>query len=233
MKFTDSPVIELPVRDALLSLQQDNGSFQVGTSVWPCSLVLVKFAERWAPPNPNNPYSALLDFHGKRAVELGAGCGAAGMGLHLLGLTDLVLTDIPAVMPALKHNLKRNKPVLGKTIKHAIVHWNKAADQAKSLSPPYDVVVATDVVYIEETVGPLVSTMEALVKDDGVVLLGYQVRSPEAHQLFWEMCERVFSIEKVPHEDLHPDYAYEEADVFVLRKKQRGELAHQISPLES
>ncbi|KAL6283549.1 hypothetical protein ACE6H2_014478 [Prunus campanulata] len=63
-------------------------------------------------------------------------------------------------MPALKHNLKRNKPVLGKTVKHAIVHWNKAADQAKSLSPPYDVV------YIEETVGPLVSTMEALVKDD-------------------------------------------------------------------
>ncbi|PQM34624.1 hypothetical protein Pyn_10264 [Prunus yedoensis var. nudiflora] len=58
----------------------------------------------------------------------------------------------------LKHNLKRNK--------HAIVPWNKAADQAKYLSPPYNVVLATDVVYIEETVGPLVSTMEALVKDD-------------------------------------------------------------------
>ncbi|CAN6691013.1 unnamed protein product [Malus baccata var. baccata] len=70
-KFTGSPVIELPVRDALLSLQQDNGSFHVGTSVWPCSLVLVKFAERWALPNPNiphNSYSAVLDFHGKRAV---------------------------------------------------------------------------------------------------------------------------------------------------------------------
>ncbi|XP_021833394.1 protein-lysine methyltransferase C42C1.13-like [Prunus avium] len=223
MKFTDSPVIELPVRTAVLSLQQDNGSLHVGTSVWPCSLVLVKFAERWAPPSPDaqNPYANLLDFHGKRVVELGAGCGAAGMGLYLLGLTDIVLTDIPAVMPALKHNLKRNKPVLGKMVKHAIVHWNKAADQAKSLSPPYDVVVATDVVYIEETVGPLVSTMEALVKDDGVVLLGYQLRSPEAHQLFWEMCERVFVIEKVPHQDLHPDYAYEEADVFVLRKKQK------------
>ncbi|CAB4307846.1 unnamed protein product [Prunus armeniaca] len=231
-KFTDSPVIELPVRTAVLSLQQDNGSLHVGTSVWPCSLVLVKFAERWAPPSPDaqNPYPNLLDFHGKRAVELGAGCGAAGMGLFLLGLTDLVLTDIPAVMPALKHNLKRNKPVLGKTLKHAIVHWNKAADQAKSLSPPYDVVVATDVVYIEETVGPLVSTMEALVKDDGVVLLGYQLRSPEAHQLFWEMCERVFVIEKVPHQDLHPDYAYEEADVFVLRKKQKGGLTQDAAP---
>ena len=226
MKFTDSPVIELPVRDAVLSIQQDNGSFHVGTSVWPCSLVLVKFAERWAPfqgPNPrptNNPYTQLLDFRSKRAVELGAGCGAAGMGLYLLGLTDLVLTDIAPVMPALKRNLKINKPVLTKTLKHSVLYWNNA-DQIKSLKPPYDVVLATDVVYIEESVGPLVSAMEVLVADDGVVLLGYQLRSPEAHKLFWEMSEKVFEIEKVPHEDLHLEYAYEETDVYIFRKKKK------------
>ena len=81
--------------------------------------------------------------------------------------------------------------------------------------------MATDVVYIEETVGPLVATMEAMVKEDGVVLLGYQLRSPEAHKLFWDMCEEVFVIVKVPHQDLHPDYAYEETDVFILRKKKK------------
>ena len=70
--------------------------------------------------------------------------------------------------------------------------------------------------------GPLVSTMEALVADDGVVLLGYQVRSPEADKLFWELCEQVFDIEKVPHQDLHPEYAYEETDVYVLRKKKKN-----------
>ncbi|PON44441.1 Lysine methyltransferase, partial [Parasponia andersonii] len=226
MKFTGSPVIELPVRSAVLSIQQDNGSFHVGTSVWPCSLVLVKFAERWAPlpgrnPGPTlNPYAQLLDFGSKRAVELGAGCGAAGMGLYLLGLTDVVLTDIAPVMPALKRNLKINKPVLAKTLKHSVLYWNNA-DQIKSLKPPYDVVLATDVVYIEESVGPLISAMEALVAEEGVVLLGYQLRSPEAHKLFWEMSERVFEIEKVPHDDLHPEYAYEETDVYVFRKKKK------------
>lgn len=226
MKFTDSPVIDLPVRNSLLSLQQDNASFHVGTSVWPCSLILVKFADRWAPPLPNpnpnpiNPYSNLLDFRGKRAVELGAGCGAAGMGFHILGLTDLVLTDIAPVMPALKHNLKRNKPVLNKTLKHSILYWNNR-DQINSLNPPFDYVIATDVVYIEETVAPLLSTMEALLKDDGVVLLGYQLRSPEADKLFWELCDKAFDIEKVPHQDLHPEYAYEETDVFFLRKKKK------------
>ncbi|CAL5391526.1 unnamed protein product [Camellia sinensis] len=228
MRFTESPVIELPVRDALLSIQQDNGSFHVGTTVWPCSLVLVKFAERWltpltttSNPNPNpnpNPYAALLDFHNKRAVEIGAGCGAAGMGLHLLGLHNIVLTDIAPVMPALKRNLKSNKPVLGKTLKTTQLYWTNS-DQIKALSPPFDLVVATDVVYIEDTVAPLVSAMEALIGDTGTVLLGYQLRSPEAHQLFWEICGRVFDIQKVPHEHLHPEYAYEEADVYILRKK--------------
>ncbi|CAL5391530.1 unnamed protein product [Camellia sinensis] len=190
MRFTESPVIELPVHDALLSIQQDNGSFHVGNTVWPCSLVLVKFAELWltpltttSNPNPNpNPYAALLDF-------------------HLLGLHNVVLTDIAPVMPTLKRNLKSN------------------SDQITALCPPFDLVIATDVVYIEDTAAPLVFAMEASIGDTGTVLLGYQLRSPEAHHLFWEICGRVFDIQKVPHEHLHPEYAYEEADVYILRKK--------------
>ncbi|KAK5838393.1 uncharacterized protein LOC108461309 [Gossypium arboreum] len=228
MKFTDSPVIQLQVRDSQLSIQQDNGSFHVGTSVWPCSLVLAKFVERWAPSWPttttsDNPYYDLLDFHTRRrrAIELGTGCGAAGMTFHLLGLQDIILTDISPVMPALKHNLKRNKPVLGKNMKTSILYWNNK-DQIRGVNPPFDVVIAADVVYIEESVGHLVGAMEALVSDDGVILLGYQLRSPEADKLFWEMCEKVFVIEKVPHQDLHPDYAYEETDVYVFRKKKNN-----------
>lgn len=224
MKFTDSPVIQLPICDVVLSIQQDNSSMHVGTSVWPCSLVLAKFVERWAhaQPTSDNPYADLLDFQSKkrRAVELGTGCGAAGMALYLLGLTDIVLTDISPVMPALKHNLKRNKPVLNKSLKTAVLYWSNR-DQIQALKPPFDVVIAADVVYIEESAAQLVTAMEAMVADDGVVLLGYQLRSPEAHALFWELCEKVFVIEKVPHEHLHPDYGYEETDVYIFKKKKK------------
>lgn len=232
MKFTDSPVIDLQVLDSHLSFHQDNGSMHVGTSVWPCSLVLVKFAERWHPStavagNGNNPYADLLNFTGKRGIELGAGCGVGSMGLFLLGLNDIVVTDIAAVMPALKHNLKRNKPVLKKALKTAQLYWAREA-QMKALGPqPFDVVVAADVVYIEESAGPLVETMERLVAEDGVVLLGYQVRSPGAHLLFWEKCGEAFEIEKIPHEHLHPEYAYEEADVYVLRKKKKQTISEE------
>ncbi|KAK1302459.1 hypothetical protein QJS10_CPB12g01011 [Acorus calamus] len=184
MKFSESPAVELRVGSTTLTIEQDNQSMHVGTSVWPCSLLLVKFAEHSL--SPPSRYSDLLRFPGRRAVELGSSTGAAGMSLSLLGLSDIVLTDI---------------------------------DPIRSLKPPFDFVVATDVFYIEETVRPLVSAMEALVANDGVVLLGYQVRSPEADRLFGEVCGGSFDVERVPREDLHPDYAFEGADVFFLRKK--------------
>ncbi|KAL4568513.1 hypothetical protein LXL04_024127 [Taraxacum kok-saghyz] len=86
----------------------------VRTTVWPASLVLVKFVEPWLSSTStiDNPYATVLQFHNKRVVELGTDCGVAAMGLYLLGLKDVVLTDIAPVMPALKHNLKRNKTVL-------------------------------------------------------------------------------------------------------------------------
>ncbi|KAI8558537.1 hypothetical protein RHMOL_Rhmol04G0102400 [Rhododendron molle] len=64
------------------------------------------------PTDPtSNPYASLLNFTDKHVVELGAGCSIAAMGLH-----DVVLTDLDQVMPA----LKRNKPVLKKTLKMAL-----------------------------------------------------------------------------------------------------------------
>ncbi|KAL4396614.1 hypothetical protein AHAS_Ahas01G0109500 [Arachis hypogaea] len=78
-----------------------------------------------------------------------------------------------------------------------------------------------DVVYIEESIQHLISAMKTPVSKDGIVLLGYQVRSPEAHKKFWEMCDEVFDIERVPCDHLHPEYAYEETDIFLLQKKKK------------
>ncbi|CAN6445133.1 unnamed protein product [Victoria cruziana] len=241
MRFADWPVVEIRVRGHLLTFLQDNGSMHVGTSVWPCSLVLVKFLDRWLPAEAEgstaataaataavttltNPYVPIFDFRNKRGIELGAGCGVAGMGLSLLGL-DIVLTDIAPVMPALKRNVKRNlhsssassRPTAGK-LKVAQLYWNNRA-QIQALKPPFDFVIATDVVYLEEMVEPLLSAMGTLAGPATHILLGYQLRSLDAHRKFWELCPTLFSVDKVPHEHLHPDYAYEETDVYILRKR--------------
>eukprot|EP00252_Welwitschia_mirabilis_P022108 TRINITY_DN5882_c0_g2_i3.p1 TRINITY_DN5882_c0_g2~~TRINITY_DN5882_c0_g2_i3.p1 ORF type:complete len:148 (+),score=16.18 TRINITY_DN5882_c0_g2_i3:347-790(+) len=147
------------------------------------------------------------------------------MGLALLGL-DMILTDIAAVMPALKRNVKRNTAAtsLGKPhtgagkVKVSQLIWSNGK-QIEVLKPPFDFIVATDVVYLEDSVDPLLETMNVLSGPNSVILLGYQIRSPEAHKLFWEKLPNYFVAERVPHEDLHPDYAYEETDVYIMRKK--------------
>ncbi|KAL1343809.1 hypothetical protein AAHE18_08G004200 [Arachis hypogaea] len=63
--------------------------------------------------------------------------------------------------------------------------------------------------------------MEALVYEDSVVFLRYQVRSPEGHKKFCEMCDEVFDIEMAPRDHLHPEYVYEETGVFLLRKEKK------------
>ncbi|VAH10554.1 unnamed protein product [Triticum turgidum subsp. durum] len=65
--------------------------------------------------------------------------------------------------------------------------------------------------------------MDALADAErGVVLLGYQIRSPEAHQAFWDAVPAAFPvIEKVSREHLDPEYAFEESDVFILRRRPR------------
>uniref|UniRef100_A0ACD5T7D8 Uncharacterized protein n=1 Tax=Avena sativa TaxID=4498 RepID=A0ACD5T7D8_AVESA len=223
MRFTASPVVELPVGGAVLSFEQDNDSFEVGTSVWNSSLVLVKFAERCVG-DPALPFADALSFPGTHAIELGSGCGPAGMGLSRLGLTDLVLTDIAAVLPALRRNLRRNRCHLPRAPRLAQLHWNCPAHLAQLASPRrFDLVVAADVVYVQESVPHLVAAMDSLADAErGIVLLGYQIRSPEAHQAFWEAVPAAFPvIEKVSREHLDPDYAFEESDVFILRRRPR------------
>ncbi|RRT77560.1 hypothetical protein B296_00006635 [Ensete ventricosum] len=159
MRFTDSPVVELPAGGAVLTFEQDNGSMHVVTSVCPCSLIRLKFVERW-------------------------------------------LSRPPAAVP------------------NPYAHLLRSQASAPALRPPFDLVIVADVVYMEDSVARLVTALEALVWGDGAVLLGYQLRSPDAHQVFWELCRQAFPVtEKVPHEDLHPDYAYEETDGYILRKQ--------------
>ncbi|KAF8391296.1 hypothetical protein HHK36_023598 [Tetracentron sinense] len=190
-------------------------SSSINSTLANCSFMEASLGSRpsWGPPS-----SDLQKLPITLAVALLPPCIPPKLQMFLMNMDECHLSNIAPVMPALKRNLKRNKPTLAKTLKTSQLYWNNP-NQIQTLNPPFDFVIAADVVYIEESVASLVSAMETLVGSSGVVLLGYQLRSPEAHRLFWELSERVFAIEKVPHEDLHPEYAYEEADVYIMRKK--------------
>ncbi|CAI7862626.1 unnamed protein product [Closterium sp. NIES-54] len=198
----------------------------VGTSVWEASLVFAK----WLEKNHENDECELSGSKvaGKRAVELGAGCGIAGMAMALLGC-DVTATDIQPVLPILKRNLKRNLNSLSEAYKSSFsapgklkpvqLYWGNDKHIC-SAKPPFDFVIVTDVVYIEGDVERLISTMAAVSDKKTTLVLGYRLRQQEAHDKFWSLLPYTFMIvRKVKMEELHKDFSFDGVDLYVLRLK--------------
>ncbi|XP_044955222.1 uncharacterized protein LOC123405692 [Hordeum vulgare subsp. vulgare] len=172
------------------------------------------------------PWAAVSTATGQRGT---AGCAQSASNRsrskrRRLSRVATTPTATAAVLPALRRKLRRNGRHLPRAPRLAQLHWNFPAHLAQLAAPRrYDLVVAADVVYVQESVPHLVATMDALADaEHGVVLLGYQIRSPEAHQAFSDAVPAAFPvIEKVPREHLDQEYAFEESDVFVLRRRPR------------
>ncbi|KAH1066997.1 hypothetical protein J1N35_031984 [Gossypium stocksii] len=81
-----------------------------------------------APPSPtttntNNHFSKLLNFHilYRHAIKLGINCATISMAFHLPSLQYIILVYISPIISSLKHNLKRNKTILGNNLKASIL----------------------------------------------------------------------------------------------------------------
>ncbi|KAG6552214.1 hypothetical protein Mapa_006062 [Marchantia paleacea] len=224
MGYGEWPVVELIANGEKLRIEQDNSSFEVGTSVWRGSLALVRWLDRCA----REKSGSAPELQGRRGVEVGAGCGAAGLGAALLGL-NVVLTDIQAVMGALKRNVKRNVAATslanaGKSgcragkVKTAQLLWGNAK-QTAAVKPPFDVVIAADVVYVDSIVMPLINALSDVSNAETCILLAYQLRDPDAHALFWRLLPDYFVIRKIDRSEFDPEDANAETDIYILKKK--------------
>jgi predicted nicotinamide N-methyase len=161
-----------------------------GHVVWDAALVLVRWLEA-APP-------ALLA--GRRVVEVGSGVGLAGIAAAALG-AHVTLTDLPTVLPLTRANAAANADVVQRARGSLDVQplpWGDAAAASvvlasiqvpgggrsggvtRALHPP-DVVLASDVVYQDVLVAPLVATLAALAGPATVVL----VAARERHGCDW------------------------------------------------
>jgi predicted nicotinamide N-methyase len=119
---------------------------------------------------------------GCSVLEVGAGCGLLGMATAVMGARRVVLTDHPDAMPLLRRNVERNADVLQKK-KEEKKKAKRAKEEPSSTSPvarcmpldwedqnhldavaalgPYDLILATDVVFSVKLVEPLLRCMRA------------------------------------------------------------------------
>jgi len=109
-------------------------------------------------------------FSHKTVLEVGAGLGFAGLVLcSVADLTSLDITDgDPAIVDVLGQNVEMNKDKLRKvpTVKKLL--WEKSSDTAGA---QYDIIVAADVVYCEDSHEVLLSTLRRSLLPGGYVLM--------------------------------------------------------------
>uniref|UniRef100_A0A0E0LME5 Uncharacterized protein n=1 Tax=Oryza punctata TaxID=4537 RepID=A0A0E0LME5_ORYPU len=146
-------------------------------------------------PTPESPLGIL---------ELGSGTGAAGLALAAALPAHAVLSDLPAALPNLRHNASLNAPLLdarGGSVSVVTLPWGDAAAmETVAAASRFDLVVASDVVYYEELVDPLIETLRFFVKGEVVFVMAHMRRWKRTDKKFFAKARKVFDVEVV-HED--------------------------------
>ena len=188
---------------------------------------------------------------GRRVLELGAGTGLLGLAAAASGAKRVVLTDHPDAMPLLTRNVERNAEALagagdgdgdgdgdetgdGTGDAHASrrrrripkclpLDWTDDAhlDAVADLGP-FDVVLATDVVFNVDLVDPLLRCVRRCVKPRrGIAWVCLQERCPDAFAAFREKCRQGFDAREVPSDEV--GFVDRECVLFELRATGTGD----------
>eukprot|EP01052_Picozoa_sp_SAG31_P056078 SAG31_NODE_15849_length_735_cov_1.180818_1_plen_134_part_01 len=102
---------------SIMVAQEFHGT--TGPQVWDAGIVLLRFLA-------TKPIAALLATH-PRVVELGSGTGVVGIAAAALG-GDVTMTDLPELLPLLRHNKAINADVVASakgSLSVAELSWGK------------------------------------------------------------------------------------------------------------
>ena len=147
-------------------------------------------------------------FRGKRILELGCGAAALpGLAGALLGATSVILTDVDEALPVVK---RRIDSAAAPNVTVAALDWRGGVGGLTA-----DVVLAADVVWLQDLVEPFVGCAEALLDTGGRLLLAHQTRSTAVDDaLFEALARRGLVFSEIPRADLAPDFRPDHIRVF-------------------
>jgi predicted nicotinamide N-methyase len=154
-------------------------------TVWDASLVLARYMEE----NPNQVVQ------GKNVLELGAGCGVAGLAAACCGAEHVSLTDRPEIVPHLQANVDANGALWTQDFKNSTtiksssslsstrtptvvtcqaLDWFQPPLSSSSLAwsngRNVDVILVSDCVWTLDLVEPLLNTLRVLTESTHTLL---------------------------------------------------------------
>lgn len=156
---------------------------------------------------------------GKRAIEIGSGTGLAGLALAHLG-AHVTLTDTPSVLDIIHINIKANE---GKGMAtRADVAPCVWGEDCGALKPPYEILLASDVLYHEDSHGPLLATLRDLSDTNTRIIFAYE-RRRKINDRFFKKATKYFDWKLIPATDINP--GTEDAVTIYLMQKRDTPLA--------
>eukprot|EP00854_Cymbomonas_tetramitiformis_P002739 gene2739-3517_t len=167
-----------------------------GGIIWETSFCLSRYLQKHLRKQVSRQ---LADF---KVVELGAGCGLLGLVLSTMKCS-VVLTDAPPALPLLRRNVAENADKLTFPAKVLPLDWESSSDlNAVKEHGPFDLLVATDVVFAVRLVQPLLDCVKALTHPDSLIFICLQERSPEAFKAFMTSVAEQFKVVRIPNSEV-------------------------------
>lgn len=187
-----------------LKLEQRREGLGAGCVLWECGVVLAKFLDR-------EPLQLA-----KHVIELGSGCGLAGLAAAALG-ADVVCTDIADVANGvLAANAARNRESLRGKLEVAVFDWQVPSHLAK-----FELVLAADCVYNLKSVLPFVSAVSAVIQPKlGKALVAHKRRHKNVDEALVHAFEQAnFRLKEIPYDRQDPDFCNKLVTIFEISTK--------------
>jgi predicted nicotinamide N-methyase len=183
-----------------------------GGIVWESAFALAEYLRKQNVFKKNKKHKI------RDCIDIGAGTGFLGIWVHkqkrIPNIPNIVertvITDTMECFELMKRNVKRNfseSDESSKTIDVQPLDWTSEKDLdalATTGRGKFDLLVATDVIFAERLVEPLIRCLKTLIDPDrGVCYVCAQPRDKVAFELFQEVCAKEFSqFRRVPEEEL-------------------------------
>ena len=172
------------------------------STVWDSAIVLAKYAEK-----------TRATFEDARTcVELGAGCGLLSCVMReLVGVPRVIATDLEGNLELLTENVTKYG------VETRALTWGADGDDADF--GDVDVVVASDVVYWNDSMKDLVKTLRLLAKTPKTRVLMSYGRNRQALETFLDAAREDFETRDVPRSECDELYSCTDVDVIELRRR--------------
>ncbi|KEQ59161.1 uncharacterized protein M437DRAFT_57218 [Aureobasidium melanogenum CBS 110374] len=186
------------------ALTEDN----LGLKTWASSFV---FARNWHALRDRIPLIFDKD-ENATILELGAGTGLVGIAAAAVLGADVLLTDLPEIVPNLERNITSNEDIINSrngsaraamldwTVPEKIIYPEKTNESSRPLvaeeeSSTYPLIVAADPIYSKEHPGWLVQTINCHLSHvpDARVLIQIPIREAYAEERA-DLKDRMISI---------------------------------------